>query len=94
MRLNDFPEIDAGFVEFYKRVMTRDGALDRKTKEMLAVAVAYGNGCQPCIEGHLAKARRYGLTDAEYRELVAVAELILAGGARERFVAAEKAAGA
>jgi hypothetical protein len=34
------------------------------------------------------------LTDAEYRELVAVAELILAGGARERFVAAEKAAGA
>jgi AhpD family alkylhydroperoxidase len=85
MRLDDSPELNDGFVGFYRRVFT-DGALDKKTKEMLAVAFSYGNGCPPCIKSHEAKARRLGMTDAEYRELIAVCEVIAAGGVRERFV--------
>jgi len=85
MRLDDFPELNDGFVGFYRRVFA-DGALDKKTKEMLAVAFSYGNGCVPCVKTHEAKARRLGLTDAEYRELVAVCEVIAAGGVRERFI--------
>ncbi len=85
MRLDDSPELNDGFVGFYRRVFT-DGALDKKTKELLAVAFSYGNGCVPCIRGHEAKARRLGMTDAEYRELIAVCEVIAAGGVRERFV--------
>lgn len=86
MELKDNADLNAGFVEFYKKVFTQEGALGRKFKEMLAVAVAYGNGCTPCIRGHVAKARRLGMTDEEYRELIAVAEVIMAGGIRERFV--------
>jgi len=85
VRLSDSPELNDGFVGFYKRVFT-DGALDKKTKEMLAVAFAYGDGCVPCVRAHEAKARRLGMTDAEYRELVAVCEVIAAGSVRERFV--------
>lgn len=85
MKLSDFPEINDGFVGFYRRVFS-DGALDKKIKEMLAVAFAYGNGCVPCVRGHAAKARRLGMTDAEYRELLAVCEVIAAGGVRERFL--------
>jgi len=85
MRLDVSPELNDGFVGFYRRVFI-DGALDKKTKEMLAVAFSYGNGCVPCVRGHEAKARRLGMTDAEYRELIAVCEVIAAGGVRERFV--------
>lgn len=85
MRLDDSPELNDGFVGFYRRVFT-NGALDKKTKEMLAVAFSYGNGCVPCVHDHEAKARRLGMTDAEYRELIAVCEVIAAGGVRERFV--------
>ncbi|OGD71640.1 MAG: hypothetical protein A2Y64_07050 [Candidatus Coatesbacteria bacterium RBG_13_66_14] len=85
MQLSDFPELNDGFVGFYRRVFS-DGALDKKTKEMLAVAFSYGNGCASCVRTHEAKARRLGMTDAEYRELVAVCEVIAAGGVRELFV--------
>jgi AhpD family alkylhydroperoxidase len=85
VQLSDFPELNDGFTGFYKRVFS-DGALDRKTKEMLAVAFAYGNGCVSCVRTHEAKARRLGLTDVEYRELIAVCEVIAAGGVRERFI--------
>jgi AhpD family alkylhydroperoxidase len=88
VRLDDSPELNDGFVGFYRRVFG-DGALDKKTKEMLAVAFSYGDGCVPCVKSHEAKARRAGMTDAEYRELVAVCEVIAAGGVRERFVESE-----
>ena len=48
------------------------GALDVRTKEMLYVAVSIANNCEYCIHSHTASARRAGMTDAMYGELLAV----------------------
>jgi AhpD family alkylhydroperoxidase len=52
-------------------VMT-PGALDVRTKEMLYLAVSIANNCEYCIHSHTASARRAGMTDAMYGELLAV----------------------
>jgi AhpD family alkylhydroperoxidase len=54
-----------------KEVMA-PGALDPKFKEMIAVAVSATNGCDYCTRSHTAAARKLGMTDGEYGELLAV----------------------
>ena len=39
------PEIDRGFVDFYRTVFA-EGALNRKTKELIALAVSLNTGCE------------------------------------------------
>src|SRR6266853_1448063 len=48
------------------------GALDPLTKEMLYVAVSVTNQCGYCIASHTAAARKAGMTDAMFAELMAV----------------------
>ena len=48
------------------------GALDAVTKEMLYVAVSVTNGCGYCIASHSVGARKAGMTDAMFGELMAV----------------------
>jgi AhpD family alkylhydroperoxidase len=48
------------------------GALDALTKEMLYVAVSVSNQCGYCIASHTAAARKAGMTDAMFAELMAV----------------------
>ena len=48
------------------------GALDALTKEMLYVAVSVTNQCGYCIASHTAAARKAGMTDAMFAELMAV----------------------
>jgi AhpD family alkylhydroperoxidase len=48
------------------------GALDAVTKEMLYVAVSVSNQCGYCIASHTAAARKAGMTDAMFAELMAV----------------------
>lgn len=48
------------------------GALDPRTKEMIAVAVSATNGCEYCIRSHTASARKLGMTDAMLGELMSV----------------------
>src|SRR5438132_14109353 len=48
------------------------GALDPLTKELLYVAVSVTNGCAYCIASHTAGARKAGMTDAMFGELMAV----------------------
>jgi AhpD family alkylhydroperoxidase len=57
--------------ESIKQVMA-PGALDPLTKEMLYVAVSVTNGCEYCINSHLAGARAKGMTDGMLAELMAV----------------------
>jgi AhpD family alkylhydroperoxidase len=57
--------------ESIKEVMG-PGALDPKVKEMLYVAVSVAHGCGYCIHSHTAAARAKGMTEEEYRELVAI----------------------
>ena len=54
-----------------KEVMT-PGALDALTKEMIYVAVSVTNGCDYCIASHSAAARKAGMTEAMFGELMAV----------------------
>lgn len=54
-----------------KEVMS-PGALDTRTKEMLAIAVSVTNGCEYCIRSHTAAARKIGMTDDMLGELMEV----------------------
>jgi len=57
--------------ESVKEVMA-PGALEPLTKEMIYVAVSVTNGCAYCIASHTAAARKAGMTDAMFGELMAV----------------------
>ena len=48
------------------------GALDALTKEMIYVAVSVTNQCNYCIASHTASARKAGMSDAMFAELMAV----------------------
>ncbi|HSA69382.1 MAG TPA: carboxymuconolactone decarboxylase family protein [Burkholderiales bacterium] len=57
-----------------KQVMA-SGALDPLVKEMIYVAVSATNGCEYCTYSHTAAARKKGMTDAMFLELMAVVGL-------------------
>ena len=57
--------------ESVKQVMAV-GKLDPLTKEMIYVAVSVTNGCAYCIASHTAAARKAGMTEAMFGELMAV----------------------
>jgi AhpD family alkylhydroperoxidase len=57
--------------ESIKQVMA-DGALSPLVKELIYVAVSVTNGCGYCIASHTASARKAGMTDAMFTELMAV----------------------
>ena len=48
------------------------GALDAAAKEMIYLAVSVSNGCGYCIASHTAAARKAGMTDAMFAEVMAV----------------------
>jgi AhpD family alkylhydroperoxidase len=48
------------------------GALDALTKEMVYLAVSVTNQCGYCIASHTAAARKAGMTDQMFAELMAV----------------------
>jgi AhpD family alkylhydroperoxidase len=54
-----------------KEVMS-PGVLDPLVKEMIYVAVSVTNGCAYCIASHTASARKAGMTEAMFGELMAV----------------------
>ncbi len=57
--------------ESIKQIMA-PGALDPLTKEMIYVAVSATNQCAYCIASHTAAARKAGMSDAMFGELMAV----------------------
>jgi AhpD family alkylhydroperoxidase len=57
--------------ESLKQVMM-PGALDPLTKEMIYLAVSVSNQCPYCIASHTAAARKSGMTDAQFAEIMAV----------------------
>jgi len=48
------------------------GALDPLTKEMIYLAVSVTNGCGYCIASHTAAARKAGMSEAMFGEVMAV----------------------
>jgi AhpD family alkylhydroperoxidase len=54
-----------------KQIMA-PGALDALTKEMIYLAVSASNQCGYCIASHTASARKAGMTDVQFAEVMAV----------------------
>jgi AhpD family alkylhydroperoxidase len=57
--------------ESIKQIMG-PGTLDPLTKEMIYLAVSASNQCGYCIASHTASARKAGMSDAMFAELMAV----------------------
>jgi AhpD family alkylhydroperoxidase len=57
--------------ESIKQIMA-PGALDPLTKEMIYLAVSASNQCPYCIASHTMSARKAGMSDAMFSELMAV----------------------
>src|SRR5579859_3818834 len=60
--------------EDIKQIMA-PGALDPLTKELIYVAVSVSNQCDYCIASHTASARKKGMTEAMFNEMLAVVGL-------------------
>ena len=56
-----------------------DGALDTKTKELIALAIGITARCDGCLAFHVKAARKHGATREEIVETIAVA-LYMGGG--------------
>jgi len=85
--LKQLPRIDRGakaatdaFWRFDKAALA-EGAIPKKYKELMAVAVALTTQCGYCIQIHGDAARRAGASDAELAEAVHVAAALRAGAA-------------
>ena len=74
------PEVHEAFQTFSRAVFTA-GALEEKTKQLIAVAAAHVTQCPYCIAGHTKLARRKGASDEEIMEAIWVAAEMRAGGA-------------
>src|ERR1041384_8241563 len=57
--------------ESVKQIMA-PGAIDALTKEMVYLAVSATNQCGYCIASHTAAARKAGMNDTQFAELMAV----------------------
>ena len=74
------PEVYKGFGELSKAAFA-DGALDRKTKELIALAIGVVEGCDGCIASHGQAAARAGATPQEAAEAIGVTFLMHGGPA-------------
>ncbi len=69
------------FVEFDKIVGREDGAIPRKYRELIALAVACTTQCPYCLDVHTRAAKRAGATREEVTEASFLAAALRAGAA-------------
>jgi AhpD family alkylhydroperoxidase len=74
------PEVEKAFHDFSKAAFA-DGALPRKLKQLIAVAVAHATQCPYCIRGHTQGALQDGASEREIMEAIWVAAEMRAGAA-------------
>ena len=65
------------YFQFYKETY-KPSALDRKTKELVAISASLIAKCQGCLEGHIKKALKFGATREEISETIAIAMVVRA----------------
>ncbi len=65
----------------FSRTVFKEGVLDEKTKQLIAVAVAHVTQCPYCIKAHVPQAMRKGATKQEIMEAIWVAAEMRAGAA-------------
>ena len=79
--------------ENFSKTVFQAGALDEKTKQLIAVAVAHVTQCPYCIKGHVPMAMKKGATKEEIMEAIWVAAEMRAGGASAHSIIAIDAMG-
>jgi AhpD family alkylhydroperoxidase len=72
------PEVMKAFGDL-GRAATADGALDKKTKELIALALSVAARCDPCIGFHTQALAKLGATRQEVDETLGVA-VYMGGG--------------
>ncbi len=68
----DIPDTLAGFSQLTREAM-KDGALDKKTKELIAMALGVAARCDGCLAFHAEALVKLGATRAELAEALGVA---------------------
>jgi AhpD family alkylhydroperoxidase len=82
----EMPELMSGFSAI-AQAATKEGALDRKTKELIAMALAVANHCEGCIGFHSQTLVKLKVTREELLETLSMA--IYMGGGPSLMYAAE-----
>ena len=72
------PEVYAAFGELHRAAM-QPGALDTKTKELIALAIAVTRECDGCIASHARGAAAAGANEQAVAEMIGVAILMNGG---------------
>jgi AhpD family alkylhydroperoxidase len=75
---NDIPDVMKGFSDLAKAA-TRDGALDKKTKELIALALGVASHCDACIGFHVQALVKLNVTKSELQEALGMA-VYMGGG--------------
>ena len=73
------PQLFERFMQFYSATM-EPGALDGKTKKLIALAVAFAIQEPYCIDSYAKQCQDAGLSPEQMAEAVAVASAIRGGG--------------
>ena len=72
------PQVYEGYRQLHDSVLAA-GALDAKTKELIALAIAVSKECDGCIAAHAHAAVRQDATEQEAAEAIGVAILMNGG---------------
>lgn len=86
----DMPKLMEAFTGILDEA-TAPGTLDRKTKELVALAISAVVRCNPCIAHHVKAVREAGASRSEIAEVLGVAVLMGGGPALAYSVAAMQA---
>ena len=74
------PEVTSAFFAWDKAALA-EGAIPKKYKELIALAVALTTQCPYCLELHRQAATKAGSTEQEFTEVIHVAAALRAGAA-------------
>jgi AhpD family alkylhydroperoxidase len=77
-------EVDELYDQFSDKVYAA-GALDKKTKELIAVACSVMADCVPCIEWHYQHAVAAGANQEELSEALAISMSVSSGSKRAKY---------
>jgi len=77
---HQIPDVMKAFSDLHTATM-KPGALDTKTKELIALAIAVSERCDGCIASHARGAAKQGATEAEVAEAIGVSVLMSGGPA-------------
>ena len=65
------PRMRKIYFQFYQETY-KSSVLDRKTKELIAIAASLASHCNGCLEGHIKKGLKVGMTKEELSETIAI----------------------